>query len=190
MQYGRSWTVPGRCCMVHASTARHRDDLHFQCGHPDRKGTGAAFETALARAFRDCRRAYASEKGYAVSQKFSGGSIADGGEALPIRSRAIVCGCGYQNFYDWYRPVFCNLDAISQRKRALADFLQRWNTRSFSHLPPCCAAQIRFNSVLFQRYGEQFQDMSRVAQEQYREKGALYRKLAAAAGVFLVLLLI
>ena len=32
--------------------------------------------------------------------------------------------------------------------------------------------------------------MSRVAQEQYREKGALYRKLAAAAGVFLVLLLI
>ncbi len=58
VQYGRSWTVPGAgCCMVHASTARHRDDLHFQCGHPDRKGTGAAFETALARAFRDCRRA-------------------------------------------------------------------------------------------------------------------------------------
>ena len=63
--------------MVHASTARHRDDLHFQCGHPDRKGTGAVFDAALDRAFIDCRRAYASGKGYAVSQKLSGGSIAD-----------------------------------------------------------------------------------------------------------------
>lgn len=44
--------------------------------------------------------------------------------------------------------------------------------------------------VLFQRYEEQFQNMSLTAQEQYREKGALYRKLAAAAGIFLVLLLI
>ena len=105
--------------MVHASTAWHRDDLHFQCGHPDRKGTGAAFEAALDRAFRDCGRAYTSGKGYAVSQKLSGTSIADGGEALPVRSRAIICGCGYRNFYDWYRPVFCNLDAVSQRKRAL-----------------------------------------------------------------------
>lgn len=39
-------------------------------------------------------------------------------EALPVRSRAIVCGCGYQNFYDRYRSVFCNLGAVSQRKRA------------------------------------------------------------------------
>ena len=164
--------------MVHASTARHRDDLHFQCGHPDRKGTGAAFEAALDRAFRDCRRAYASGKGYAVSQKFSGGSIADGGEALPVRSRAIVCGCGYQNFYDRYRPVFCNLGAEMEYAEllALATVL--------------CSADPVQQRVLFQRYGEQFQDMSRVAQEQYREKGALYRKLAAAAGVFLVLLLI
>lgn len=53
-----------------------------------------------------------------------------------------------------------------------------------------CSADPVQQRVLFQRYGEQFQDMSRVAQEQYREKGALYRKLAAAAGVFLVLLLI
>ena len=53
-----------------------------------------------------------------------------------------------------------------------------------------CSADPGQQRVLFQRYGEQFQDMSRVAQEQYREKGALYRKLAAAAGVFLVLLLI
>ena len=53
-----------------------------------------------------------------------------------------------------------------------------------------CSADPVQQRVLFQRYGEQFRDMSRVAQEQYREKGALYRKLAAAAGIFLVLLLI
>ncbi len=176
--------------MVHASTARHRDDLHFQCGHPDRKGTGAAFETALARAFRDCRRAYASGKGYAVSQKFSGGSIADGGEALPVRSRAIVCGCGYQNFCDRYRPVFCNL-AQSVKESGLGRLLTEMEYAELLALATVlCSADPGQQRVLFQRYGEQFQDMSRVAQEQYREKGALYRKLAAAAGGFLVLLLI
>ena len=53
-----------------------------------------------------------------------------------------------------------------------------------------CSADPVQQRVLFKRYEEQFQDMSRIAQEQYREKGALYRKLTAAAGIFLVLLLI
>ena len=53
-----------------------------------------------------------------------------------------------------------------------------------------CSADPVQQRVLFQRYEEQFQDMSQSAQGQYREKGALYRKLAAAAGIFLVLLLI
>ena len=53
-----------------------------------------------------------------------------------------------------------------------------------------CSADLLQQRVLFQRYEEQFQGMSRSAQEQYREQGALYRKLSAAAGIFLVLFLI
>lgn len=53
-----------------------------------------------------------------------------------------------------------------------------------------CSADPMQQQILFQRYEEWFQSMSREAEQRYREQGALYRKLAAAAGIFLVLLLI
>ena len=55
-----------------------------------------------------------------------------------------------------------------------------------------CSADPVQQRVLFQRYGEQFQDMSRVAQEQYRRRehctGSLQQP--ARPRVFLVLLLL
>lgn len=56
--------------------------------------------------------------------------------------------------------------------------------------PVLCSADPVQQRVLFQRYEEAFQGLRRSAREQYHRKGALYRKLSAAAGIFLVLLLI
>lgn len=176
--------------MVHASTARHRDDLHFQCGHPDRKGTGAAFEAALDRAFRDCRRAYTSGKDMLCHRS----SLAEALQTVAKRCRSeagqLFAAAGIGISMTGTGP-FSAIWTQSVKESGLGRLLTEMEYAELLALATVlCSADPVQQRVLFQRYGEQFQDMSRGAQEQYREKGALYRKLAAAAGVFLVLLLI
>lgn len=86
-------------------------------------------------------------------------------------------------------------------------FAQLWNRAIKKHLPAkllteeelraveslsevfCCTDTV-MQKVFIQKYADRFQSMSREKERIFREKGMLYRKLAAAAGVFLVILLI
>lgn len=53
-----------------------------------------------------------------------------------------------------------------------------------------CSPDTVMQKMLIQKYADRFWDMSREGERMFREKGKLYRKLAAAAGVFLVLILV
>ena len=53
----------------------------------------------------------------------------------------------------------------------------------------CCTDPV-MQGTLLKRYAERFAVLSKGAQEEYREKHLLYRRLSAAAGIFLVILLI
>lgn len=53
-----------------------------------------------------------------------------------------------------------------------------------------CSTDSVLQGVMLRKYKERFQSVCREAEKAYQEKGRLYRRLAAAAGVFLVLVLI
>lgn len=53
-----------------------------------------------------------------------------------------------------------------------------------------CNADTVTQRALLEKYADRFRMMSRDVEEACREKGGLYRKLAAAAGIFLVVVLI
>lgn len=53
-----------------------------------------------------------------------------------------------------------------------------------------CNTDTVMQKTLLEKYQERFAVMSRDMEQQFREKGALYHKLSAAAGAFLALLLL
>ena len=53
-----------------------------------------------------------------------------------------------------------------------------------------CSADVVLQRALLDKYADRFRMMSAREAELLREKGGLYRRLAAAAGVFLVLALL
>lgn len=70
----------------------------------------------------------------------------------------------------------------------LLDEEQRREVQSLS--AALCNADTVMQRTLLEKYRDRFWGMSRDAEQQYREKGSLQRRLMTAVGVFLVLLLI